>query len=319
MQLLRKLFLFLSLFFLLPLSLFAETVLLHEGGSFRGKVVTQNQKTITLQTKEGKRVVSKKEILKVIYKDIDEEEEERIRDAEIKRLEEEKLTKQRNLDLKKQQEEEERLRKEKEAAEKNQQPVAPTPPPKPSVSRAGALGRSAALPGWGQWASGRKFAAIIYPTLFLAAGYAVYENNRKYHVARKEYESYGNPYSKDAITLSVLGIPNPTLPPVITDPLALYVYNETSSNEYQNKREAVDKAYKNLQASIGVLAGIYLINLADAFIFGGAVSSTVGISDGSSKGLLFDFNPMANSGSTVGGTSSASWESKYTFGYRYSF
>ncbi|PJZ52877.1 LA_0442/LA_0875 N-terminal domain-containing protein [Leptospira adleri] len=319
MQLLKKTFLFLSPLFLLPLSLLAETVLLHEGGSFRGKVITQNQKSITLQTKEGKRVVAKKEILKVLYKDIDEEEEERIRDAEIKRLEEEKLTKQRNLDLKKQQEEEERLRKEREAVEKNQQPVAPTPPPKPSVSRAGSLGRSAVLPGWGQWASGRKFAAIIYPTLFLAAGYAVYENNRKYHVARKDYESYGNPYSKDAIALSMLGVANPTLPPVITDPLTLYVYNESSSNQYQNRREAVDKAYRNLQASIGVLAGIYLINLADAFIFGGAVSSSVGISDGSSKGLMFDFNPMANSGTTVGGTSSASWESKYTFGYRYNF
>ncbi|MBM9502307.1 hypothetical protein JWG44_18810 [Leptospira sp. 201903071] len=320
MQFLKKIFLYFGLLFLLPLSLFAETVLLHEGGSFRGKVITQNQKTITLQTKEGKRVVAKKEILKVIYKDISEEEEERIRDAEIKRLEEAKLAKQRNLDLKKQQEEEERLRKEREAAEKNRPPIAPTPPPKkPEVSKAGALGRSAVLPGWGQWASGRKFAAVIYPTLFLAAGYAVYENNRKYHVARKEYESYGNPYSTGAIALSTLGVANPTLPPVITDPLSLYVYNESSSNLYQNKKDAVDKAYRNLQTSLGVLAGIYLINLADAFIFGGAVSSSVGISDGSSKGLMFDFNPMANSGTAMGGTSSSSWESKYTFGYRYNF
>ncbi|AOP36617.1 hypothetical protein A0128_19435 [Leptospira tipperaryensis] len=319
MQLLKKFYLILFSLFLLPFSLFAETVLLHEGGSFRGKVVTQNQKTITLQTKEGKRVVAKKEILKVIYKDIDEEEEERIRNAEVKRLEDEKLSKQRNLDLKKQKEEEERLRKEKEADEKNQKPLPPAPPPKPAVSKAGALGRSAILPGWGQWASGRKFAAVIYPTLFLAAGYAVYENNRKYHVARKDYESYGNPYSNEAIALSALGVYNPTLPPVITDPLTLYLYNETSSNQYQNRREAVDKAYKNLQTSIGVLAGIYLINLADAFIFGGAVSSSVGISDGSSKGVMFDFNPMANSGTTMGGTSSTSWESKYTFGYRYNF
>ncbi|MBM9578040.1 hypothetical protein JWG45_12860 [Leptospira sp. 201903070] len=319
MQFLKKLFLILGLLFLLPLTLFSETVLLHEGGSFRGKVVTQNQKSITLQTKEGKRVVAKREILKVIYKDISEEEEERIRDAEIKRLEDEKLSKQRNLDLKKQQEEEERLRKERETAEKNQKPLPPPPPKKPEVSKAGALGRSAILPGWGQWASGRKFAAIIYPTLFLAAGYAVYENNRKYLVARKDYESYGNPYSTEAIALSALGVPNPTLPPVIMDPFALYVYNESSGNLYQSKKDAVDKAYKNLQASLGVLAGIYLINLADAFIFGGAVSSSVGISDGSSKGLMFDFNPMASSGTTMGGTSSTSWESKYTFGYRYNF
>lgn len=316
---LKNIFLIFVSFFIIQLSVFSETVLLHEGGSFRGKVVTQNQKTITIQTKEGKRVVQKKEILKVIYKDIDEEEEERIRNAEIKRMEDEKLSKQRNLELQKQHDEEERLRKEREEAEKNNKPIAPPPPQKPAVSKAGALARSAVLPGWGQWASGRKFAAIIYPTLFLAAGYAVYENNRKYLVAKKDYEGYGNPYSHDSITLSALGIANPQLAPVISDPLTLYVYNQQFS-PYQDKREAVDKAYKNLQTSIGVLAGIYLINLADAFIFGGQISSKVGISDGTSKGLIFDYNPMANSGTFSGGaTSSATLESKYTFGYRYQF
>ncbi|MBW0435048.1 hypothetical protein HGB47_15655 [Leptospira yasudae] len=314
---LRKLILILCLFFLGIVSVSAETVLLYEGGSFRGKVITQNQKTITVQTKEGKRVIAKKEILKVIYKDIDEEEEERIRNAEIKRLEDEKLTKQRNLDLKKQQEEEERLRKEREEAEKNK-PLPPPPPPKPAVSKAGALGRSAILPGWGQWASGRKFAAIIYPTLFLAAGYAVYENNRKYLVAKKDYESFGNPYTTDSVTLAAIGVANPNLSPVITDPVALYVYNQEFS-PYQSKREAVDKAYKNLQTSIGVLAGIYLINLADAFIFGGQISSKVGFSDGSSKGLILDYNPMANSGILNGGATSSTLESKYTFGYRFQF
>ncbi|MDV6236385.1 DUF5683 domain-containing protein [Leptospira ellisii] len=312
---LKKPFLYLSLFFCASLS--AETVLLHEGGSFRGKVVTQNQKTITIQTKEGRRVVAKREILKVIYKDIDEEEEERIRNAEIKRLEDEKLAKQRDAELKKQNDEQERLRREREDSERNKPAPTPNPPPKSEVSRLGALARSAALPGWGQWASGRKFAAVIYPTLFLAAGYAVYENNRKFLVARKEYESYGNPYSHDAILLNALGIQNPHLAPVISDPLSLYIYNEQLS-PFQDKREAVDKAYKNLQTSIGVLAGIYLINLADAFIFGGKVASAVGISDGASKGLLLDYNPMANSGNT-GAYSSSSFESKYTLGYKFNF
>ncbi|XDD52251.1 DUF5683 domain-containing protein [Leptospira sp. WS92.C1] len=305
------------LVFVFYTSLFAETVLLHEGGSFRGKVVTQNQKNITIQTKEGKRVVQKREILKVIYKDIDEDEEERIRNAEIKRLEDDKLAKQRNLDLKKQQEEQERLKKEQENAEKNKQIPPPLPPEKPAISKAGALGRSAALPGWGQWASGRKFSAIIYPTLFLAAGYAVYENNRKYLIARKEYENYGNPYSTEAILLSAIGVQNPTLAPVILDPIALYVYNDQIS-PFQDKREAVDKAYKNLQTSIGVLAGIYMINLFDAFFLAGKVASTVGISDGTSKGLMLDYNPMASSGNT-GATSGSTFESKYTFGYRFSF
>lgn len=165
---LEKLILVFGILFIFIFSISAETVLLQEGGSYRGKVITQNQKTLTIQTKHGKHVISKKEILKVIYKDVSEEEEEKVRNAEIQRLEEEKLTKQRSLELKKQQEEEERLRREREAVEKNKPAPPPPPPPKkqPEVSRVGALARSVVLPGWGQWASGRKFAAIIYPTLF---------------------------------------------------------------------------------------------------------------------------------------------------------
>ncbi|EQA64080.1 LA_0442/LA_0875 N-terminal domain-containing protein [Leptospira alexanderi] len=312
---LKKLFL---TFVIATFSISAETVLLQEGGSFRGKVVTQNQKTITIQTKEGKRVIPKREVLKVIYKDVNEAEEEKIRNIEIQKLEEEKLSKQKDHELKKQQIEEERFRKEKEETEKNK-PLPPSLLKEPEVSRAGALARSAVLPGWGQWASGRKFAAILYPTLFLAAGYAVYENNRKYIVAKKEYENYGNPYTKSSFVMAALGIANPDLPPVISDPVTLHIYNQNFS-PYQDKREGVDKAYKNLQTSIGVLAGVYLINLADAFLFGGQISSKVGISDGTTKGLIFDYNPMASSGISNGGfTSAATLESKYTFGYRYQF
>ncbi|EMO26513.1 hypothetical protein LEP1GSC170_2542 [Leptospira interrogans serovar Bataviae str. HAI135] len=97
---LKKLVLVFGISFIFNFSISAETVLLQEGGSYRGKVITQNQKTITIQTKHGKHVISKKEILKVIYKDVSEEEEEKVRNAEIQRLEEEKLTKQRNLELK---------------------------------------------------------------------------------------------------------------------------------------------------------------------------------------------------------------------------
>ncbi len=58
----------------------------------------------------------------------------------------------------------------------------------------------------------------------------------------------------------------------------------------------------------------------DAFIFGGQISSTVGISNGATKGLIFDYNPMANSGTINGGfTNGPTFESKYTFGYRYQF
>lgn len=165
----------------------------------------------------------------------------------------------------------------------------------------------------------KKVCCDHLPYSFLAAGYAVYENNRKYVVAKREYESYGNPYSNSSLALAALGIPNPELPPVITDPVVLHFYNQELS-PYQDKREAVDKAYKNLQASIGVLAGIYVINLMDAFIFGGQISSTVGISNGATKGLIFDYNPMANSGTINGGfTNGPTFESKYTFGYRYQF
>lgn len=70
---LEKLILVFGILFTFIFSISAETVLLQEGGSYRGKVITQNQKTLTIQTKHGKHVISKKEILKVIYKDVSEE------------------------------------------------------------------------------------------------------------------------------------------------------------------------------------------------------------------------------------------------------
>lgn len=80
--------------------IFAETIILREGKSIKGKVLSQNTKTITLIAGKNKTVIKKHDILKVVYKDISLDEEQKIRmeeelkkQADALRQEEEALAK----------------------------------------------------------------------------------------------------------------------------------------------------------------------------------------------------------------------------------
>nr|WP_246834147.1 hypothetical protein [Leptospira bourretii] len=74
---------------LVTLPLFAvNTVILKNGKTLKGKVTDQNERGLTVQTAEGSQTVSKSQILKVIYKDVSEQEAEKIRIAEEKKLRE---------------------------------------------------------------------------------------------------------------------------------------------------------------------------------------------------------------------------------------
>lgn len=86
--------------------LFAETVILREGKSIKGKVLSQNNQIITLMVGKDKRIIQKHDVLKVVYKDISLDEEQKIRmQEELKR----------QIDVQRHEEE----RKNREAAEKN--------------------------------------------------------------------------------------------------------------------------------------------------------------------------------------------------------
>jgi hypothetical protein len=81
------------LFFLPAISLLAvHTILLKQGKTIKGTVSSQNLDHVEIESKEGKHlVIPKKSVLKIIYRDLAEEEEVSIRKQEEAKRESEKL------------------------------------------------------------------------------------------------------------------------------------------------------------------------------------------------------------------------------------
>ncbi|WP_423790285.1 LA_0442/LA_0875 N-terminal domain-containing protein, partial [Leptospira ellisii] len=127
----------------------AQTILLKNGTSLKGDVTGQNEKTITVRTEDGSvKTFSKKSILKVIYKDVNDEEVKRIRQEEERKLQEAKTA-------------DEKKKIEEQAV------VVPEPVKTGgSRSRWSLVWRSAVLPGWGHWKAERKKTSIVYGSLF---------------------------------------------------------------------------------------------------------------------------------------------------------
>ncbi|TGL51404.1 hypothetical protein EHQ59_10920 [Leptospira kemamanensis] len=83
-------FLILTLFLIFPLQA-VQTILLKQGKSIKGIVTNQNVDSVEVDTQNGKHmVISKKSVLKIIYKDIAEAEEEKIRKEEEEKRKQEK-------------------------------------------------------------------------------------------------------------------------------------------------------------------------------------------------------------------------------------
>ncbi|TGK37609.1 hypothetical protein EHQ12_06925 [Leptospira gomenensis] len=125
-----------------------QTILLKNGTSLKGDVTGQNEKAITVRAEDGSvKTFSKKSILKVIYKDVNEEEAKRIRQEEERKLQEAKTT--------------------DEQKKIEEQAVVPEPVKTGGArSRWGLVWRSAVLPGWGHWKAERKKTSIVYGSLF---------------------------------------------------------------------------------------------------------------------------------------------------------
>ncbi|EQA35816.1 hypothetical protein LEP1GSC047_0536 [Leptospira inadai serovar Lyme str. 10] len=303
--------------FLLPAAIFPVTILLREGGKVKGDLVTQNQASVIIQTESGKRAINKKLILKVLYKDVSDDEEAKIRAAEEKKIantKREVVEKEKARQL--QQDEADRLRREEE-----QRKVVPAASKQDAIEPGKALLRSAVLPGWGQFYSDRKVFGILWPTLFAAAGFASYDKYRVYRNAVRDYGTLGNPYSQTGIIGTALGINAVYMPPTSSDPVTQYILDK-NYNLIRQKRAEADRDFQHYQEALYALGAIYLLNLVDAYFFANFGRNLVKVSDGTNSGLVLSVLPsnigQANLSST--GSSSASFlETKYSFGYRFSF
>ncbi len=127
----------------------AQTILLKNGTSLKGDVTGQNEKVITVRTADGEtQTISKRSILKVIYRDVNEDEAKRIRQEEEIKIQEAKSVE----DKKKI--EDEAIRSPFETKTTG------------SRNRWSLVWRSAVFPGWGHYKSDRKKIGIVYGSLF---------------------------------------------------------------------------------------------------------------------------------------------------------
>ncbi|PNV72096.1 LA_0442/LA_0875 N-terminal domain-containing protein [Leptospira inadai] len=143
-----------------------QSILLRNGNTIKGEVITQNEKTIQVRSEDGKIVsVSKRSILKVIYKEVTKDEEKKIR-----------------------QEEEKKIQEEPQAVKEEPIVIIPPTPVAPSRSKWSVVWRSAVLPGWGHIYAGRKTTGIVYSGLLISSlGYAALSAKHA-HSAKSDYE-----------------------------------------------------------------------------------------------------------------------------------
>lgn len=156
----------LSSILFLSQGIFSETILLRNGSVKKGRIVSQDKLSMVFEEKDAKEpeVFSKKEILKVSYKDLTQNEINQI------------------------------LKESGSAQVVDVSPGAPVLDPvggRRSITLGKALLRSVALPGWGQMYQNRQVAATAYFLFFIGGiGFSAYQY--------KEFKSESNDYDYKA-------------------------------------------------------------------------------------------------------------------------
>ncbi|MCG6166607.1 LA_0442/LA_0875 N-terminal domain-containing protein [Leptospira sanjuanensis] len=304
----KSYFLFFFLLLFLPTFLSGESIILKDGTVIKGKVSAQTAYNVTVKTEDGKsQDISKIRILKIVYKDVTNEEALRIKKEEETKLAEKEQKKKEQEDKKKAEEElaqkakEEKQKQElldkqaKDAAAKKKEEERLARVRQKGLSPWSVAWRSSVLPGWGQWTDERKTSAIIYSALFVSSLYLVYRENQIYKNSVRDLNHMNNPYE----TL----IPVPSF----SDPAALYLY----SKPFDDQRDRVNRNYHNLQLSMMFAVLVYAANIFDAYYFHPRFAKST------SSHLILDYNPMARLDSNFLSNSSSSIESFWKLGLRF--
>lgn len=261
---------YIILLFLLSTSLVAETVILKSGKIIKGKVINQNVKLVEVKVDGKVQTIDKTLILKVVYRDLNQEQADKIKKEEElklaekqkkeelakKILEEEKLKEAERL--KKEKEEKEKLAKNKEAL------------PQQKLSRSQILWRSAVLPGWGQIKDGRNEGYILGSGFFISA-LAWYKTNKEMKSAVKDYGNLQNPYKT---------LISPTFP---ASPTAAAI----NSLPFERQQNAIDRHYREGRNFAIISLLFYGFNLFDAWYFYKGNSPTGKSSNASIKDVMW--------------------------------
>lgn len=228
-----------AIFLLLTItgSLSAETVILKSGKSFYGSVIEQNREFLKLKEKEGIILqFPRTDILKVTYKELNAKEVKKIVEVEIKK----------NLSSEKPETER------KETSNSNFDTVIQSEDTMKHLSygsqkkiRWGVAGRSAILPGLGQYHWDEPVWGSIYLISFLGAAI-------NYHHAWNEHTNVKSEYQNDTRSLLFLSSGNAGF--------ALHFIDKNNlASDYRTTANSLNTASD-------ILIGIFLINLIDAFL-----------------------------------------------------
>ncbi|BDA77952.1 hypothetical protein LPTSP3_g08820 [Leptospira kobayashii] len=293
----------LILFIAAPISVFAvNTVILKNGTNIKGLVSGQDDRGLTVKLANGNtQVIPKSQILKVIYKDLSEQEALKVRleeekklkakeEAERKKVEAaEKLTKaqeekrlaeeaKKAEELAKQNETKEKALKEKQAKddadraksdadwlvyrEKNK---GPSDAVKACGSRMGIIWRSAVLPGWGQWCGGYKVSAGVIAVSLVGTTY--YSQG----VLKHDYLQSKQSYDNIALFNQMAGPITRLTPEFVfstSDLTSIFIENIFYNNIVADAKKSSQAANARYLGSLGGIGLIYISNLIHAYWIG---------------------------------------------------
>lgn len=270
-----------------------NTVILKNGKNLKGKVTAQDDKNLTVKlTDGGVQSVPKSQILKVIYKDLSEQEAEKIRFAEEKKLKEkedrEKAKQERERLIAEEKEKKRAAEEAKKAEElakkeaekrkiedqKNAQSeeewlktrkLEASPEAVSCGGKYSMVWRSALLPGWGQYCGGRQTSAFVYGGLFFGSlAYALGPLRTQDSQTRSNYEN---------LTLfnQVAGPVTKFTPQNISLESEFYgvffeslVFNDIVAKS-KDDAKAANARYLG---GLGVVTIVYLTNVLNAYLLG---------------------------------------------------
>ncbi|EMF79579.1 hypothetical protein LEP1GSC188_1486 [Leptospira weilii serovar Topaz str. LT2116] len=234
-----------ALIILISLPLSASAIVFKNGKILRGKIVNQSRTEVHIEINGKVQIIPKTEISEINLKD-------------PKKDEPKKVTA-------------------KLPPPKTEQTVIPSSwkETKWTIS-----GRSAILPGWGQWKVGQKKWAVISFLLF--AGAALYTNNCKEKASTEE-----NNYKSNSTAITIVSFIDPNLNPVSSDEtmrttilVRRILTTATATNPYFSNYDRATSQYNQAQWLLGAVYGLQLIH---AFLFAKDYEKI--------QTLLFDSNP----------------------------
>lgn len=299
-----------------------QSVILKSGKTIKGQVVSQNVKELTVKQTDGTtKTVPKSQILKVVYKDVSEEEAKKIRLEEERKLraKEEAARRKREEEIRRKQEEEtkrlaaekkekeEEARLERERLEKEQEESSSQDTENIAYdserSRWDIVWRSSVLPGWGFYHADHTITASVYGGLFW--GGLMYAVN-----LRGQVNSQKAAYDQASLFYQ-FGRPNPANFATQQGVNATgFLVQDTLLSEYvSSSKKDFRGATNQYNGALGFTALVYLIQLTHSYFVGVDWEENPSLS-GSESGFLLESNWEA---------SGIQWELRSEFGYIWKF